>query len=89
MGDINYERSASEKKIKYTICDVHRDIYHRIKGLEDLPEGDRQFLLDKIEVAFAKGKHMSAKLSQYAYGKDQAWFEKEKKSWNWTELREE
>ena len=89
MGGINSQRSKQAKKVKYTICDVHRDIYHYVKKLDNLSDQERDFILEKVETAFAKGKHMAAKLTQYAHGKDTAWFEKEKRTWQWSELKEE
>ncbi len=87
MAGIDYKRSKQEKDIKETICDVHRDIYQFLKNNYDLNDPGVDFLLKRIEVAFKMGKSMDAKLRQYKNNYDDDWWEKNKKAWDWKELK--
>ena len=87
MGGINSQRSKAAKKVKYTICDVHRDIYHRLKN-NPLTEEDKDFIRERIETAFKMGKSMDAKLRQYKNNYDNDWWDTAKRAWDWSELKD-
>lgn len=87
MGDIYGERSKKEREKIETICDVHRDIYHRLKK-ESLTEEDKDFIRERIETAFKMGKSMDAKLRQYKNNYDNGWWETAKRAWDWSELKD-
>lgn len=87
MGDIYGERSIGERQHKETICDVHRDIYHRLKN-NPLTEEDKDFIRERIETAFKMGKSMDAKLRQYKNNYDNDWWDTAKRAWDWSELKD-
>lgn len=84
--DLHTQRSAKARIDKETICDVHRDVYHRVINL-DLPKEDKEFILSRIETAFKMGKSMDAKLRQYKNNYDEDWWIKAKRAWDWDELK--
>lgn len=86
MAGIEYERGPSNRE---TICDVHRDLYRDIKESTTLDDDTRSRLLDRIETAFKMGKSMDAKLRQYKHNYDNDWWQKEKRAWDWKELKGE
>ena len=86
MAGIEYKRSPSNRE---TICDVHRDLYRGIKESTTLDDDTRSRLLERIETAFKMGKSMDAKLRQYKHNYDNDWWQKEKRAWDWKELKGE
>jgi len=86
MAGLDYKR---QDKSKETICDVHRDLYRAIKTHSGIDSNEREYLLSRIELAFKMGKSMNAKLRQYKHNYDIDWWEKEKKAWDWKELKGE
>ena len=87
MADIYGERDKKGRETKETICDVHRDIYHRLKN-DSLTEEDKDFIRERIEVAFKMGKSMDAKLRQYKNDYDNDWWDTAKRAWDWSELKD-
>jgi len=86
MAGINFHRADRSRE---TICDVHRDLYRGINNNPKLSQEEKDTLLQRIEVAFKMGKSMDAKLRQYKHNYDDNWWQKEKKAWDWTELKGE
>lgn len=88
MADLkNYERSESERKHRETICDIHRDMWKLVKESRNLSEIEKQLLQGKLETAFKMGKSMDAKLRQYKGNYSDSWWSKEKRAWDWEELK--
>jgi hypothetical protein len=85
MAGIDYNRPAGQRENKETICDVHRDIYQLIRQYDNT-DTDITHLKERVETAFKMGKSMDAKLRQYKGNYDDAWWELNKKAWDWDEL---
>ena len=86
MAGIEFKRGESNRE---TICDVHRDVYRGIKNSSEISQEDKEYLLERIETAFKMGKSMDAKLRQYKHNYDDNWWQKEKRAWDWSELKGE
>jgi len=88
MAGLDFKRPEQERETKETICDVQRDIYQYIKNNDKFNEDDRNFLFERIETAFSMGKSMDAKLRQYKFNYDDDWWNKKRRDWNWSELKD-
>jgi GH35 family endo-1,4-beta-xylanase len=64
----------------YTICDIHRLIYHKILSKpETLVEKDVQAeVIQLLEQAFVIAKKTDARLRMYKHDFDEGWWEEEK-----------
>jgi len=64
----------------YTICDIHRLIYHKILDKpESLVEKDVQAeVIQLLEQAFVIAKKTDARLRMYKHDFDEGWWEEEK-----------
>jgi hypothetical protein len=60
----------------YTICDIHRAIYDKMKQ----SKFDREEVKYLIERAYVIAKKMDAKLRMYAHNYNEDWYENEKKN---------
>ena len=87
MPDINNPRSEKARLDKETICDVHRDVYQTVLKSTSMTSIEKEFIKSRIEVAFKMGKSMDAKLRQYKNNYDEDWWIKEKRAWDWDELK--
>ena len=79
-GEDQGKKVAGKARGTYTICDIHRMIYHRIlDNPESLVEKDVQNEVSLLlESAFAIAKKTDARLRMYKNNYDQDWWEEER-----------
>ncbi len=60
-----------------TICEVHREIYDVLLDI-NIDCDIKSRLIELIQEAYTKGKHMDCKLRQYKFDYNDGWYEENK-----------